>query len=82
MVTETTKFNPYDIVDTGLKIFIGILLMMFLVWCIFQIVKYCKIIKANFTATKSQQTEFDELADIKNRVNATLARLHSDRDDL
>ena len=82
MVTETTKFNPYNIVDYGLQIFLCILFAMVLIWCIFQIVKYCKIIKANFTATKSQQTEFDELADIKNRVNATLTRLQSDRDDL
>ena len=80
MVTETTKFNPYDIVDTGLKIFIGILLMMFLVWCVFQIIKYCKIIKENFTESKAQQTEVDELTEIKQRVNATLAKRESERD--
>ena len=32
MVVETTKFNPYDIVDYGLQIFIGLLVLMFLTW--------------------------------------------------
>ena len=78
MVTETNILNPYDIVDTGLKIFIGILLTMFLVWCIFQIVKNCKIIKQNFMEYKEQQTEFDELKEIKDSVNAALAKIKSE----
>lgn len=80
MVTETTGINPYNVIDTGLKIFIDLLALMFLVWCIFQIVKYCKIIKENFTESKVQETEFDELSDIKNSVNATLAKYESERD--
>ena len=78
MVTETNILNPYDIVDTGLKIFIGILLTMFLVWCIFQIVKNCKIIKQNFTEYKEQQTELDDLKEIKDSVNAALAKIKSE----
>ena len=78
MVTETNILNPYDIVDTGLKIFIGILLTMFLAWCVFQIVKNCKIIKQNFTEYKEQQTEFDELKEIKDSVNAALAKIKSE----
>ena len=81
MVTEVTKFNPYDIVDTGLRIFMGVLLMMFLLWCIVQIVKYCKIIKENFTESKMQPEELDELHEIQNSVNATLAKIKSGCDD-
>lgn len=76
MVIETTKFNPYDIVDYGLQIFIGILLFMFLGWCIFQIIKYCKIIKANADEYKARQSELQQ---IKNSVNKKLSKFNSDR---
>lgn len=76
MVTETTTLNPYDIVDYGLQIFIGILLLMFLCWCIFQIIKYCKIIKANAAEYKARQSEVQQ---IKNSVNKKLSKFNSDR---
>ena len=76
MVTETTKFNPYDIVDYGLQVFIGILLFMFLGWCIFQIIKYCKIIKANAVEYKARRSELQQ---IKNSVNKKLSKFNSDR---
>ena len=73
MVTETTKFNPYDIVDYGLQIFIGILLLMFLGWCIFQIIKYCKIIRDNVAEYKARQSELQQ---IQNNVNKTLSKFN------
>ena len=76
MVVETTKFNPYDIVDYGMQIFLCILLLMFLGWCIFQIVKYCKIIKANAAEYKARRSELQQ---IKNRVNKKLSKFNSDR---
>lgn len=76
MVTETTTFNPYDIVDYGVQIFLCILLLMFLGWCIFQIIKYCKIIKANAAEYKARRSELQQ---IKNSVNKKLSKFHSDR---
>lgn len=76
MVTEITKFNPYDIIDYGLQVFIGILLFMFLGWCIFQIIKYCKIIKANAAEYKARRSELQQ---IKNSVNDKLSKFNSDR---
>ena len=76
MVTETTTFNPYDIVDYGVQIFLCILLLMFLGWCIFQIIKYCKIIKANVAEYKARQSEPQQ---IKNSVNKKLSKFNSDR---
>jgi len=76
MVVETTKFNPYDIVDYGVQIFLCILLLMFLGWCIFQIIKYCKIIKANADEYKARQSELQQ---IKNSVNKKLSKFNSDR---
>ena len=73
MVTETTTFNPYDIVDYGLQIFIGILLLMFLGWCIFQIIKYCKIIRDNVAEYKARQSELQQ---IQNNVNKTLSKFN------
>lgn len=76
MVVETTKFNPYDIVDYGMQIFLCILLLMFLGWCIFQIIKYCKIIKANAAEYKARRSELQQ---IKNSVNMKLSKFNSDR---
>ena len=76
MVVETTKFNPYDIVDYGVQIFLCILLLMFLGWCIFQIIKYCKIIKANAAEYKARRSELQQ---IKNSVNNKLSKFNSDR---
>ena len=76
MVVETTKFNPYDIVDYGVQIFLCILLLMFLGWCIFQIIKYCKIIRDNITEYKARQSELQQ---IKNSVNKKLSNFNSDR---
>lgn len=76
MVVETTKFNPYDIVDYGVQIFLCILLLMFLGWCIFQIIKYCKIIKANAAEYKARRSELQQ---IKNSVNQKLSKFNSDR---
>lgn len=76
MVTETTTFNPYDIVDYGVQIFLCILLLMFLGWCIFQIIKYCKIIKANAAEYKARRFELQQ---IKNNVNKKLSKFNSDR---
>lgn len=76
MVTETTTFNPYDIVDYGVQIFLCILLLMFLGWCIFQIIKYCKIIKANAAEYKARHSELQQ---IKNSVNKKLSKFNSDR---
>lgn len=76
MVTETTKFNPYNIVDYGLQVFIGILLFMFLGWCVFQIIKYCKIIKANAAEYKARRSELQQ---VKNSVNKKLSTFNSDR---
>jgi len=76
MVVETTKFNPYDIVDYGVQIFLCILLLMFLGWCIFQIIKYCKIIKANAAEYKARRSELQQ---IKNSVNKKLSKFNSDR---
>ena len=73
MLTETTKFNPYDIVDYGLQIFIGILLLMFLGWCIFQIIKYCKIIRNNVAEYKARQSELQQ---IQKNVNKTLSKFN------
>ena len=73
MVTETTTFNPYDIVDYGLQIFIGILLLMFLGWCIFQIIKYCKIIRDNVAEYKARQSELQQ---IQKNVNKTLSKFN------
>ena len=77
MVVETTKFNPYDIVDYGLQIFIGLLVLMFLTWCIFQIVKYCKIIRDTFLECKVRQSE---LQDIQKHVNQTLSEIRKQGD--
>ena len=71
MVVETTKFNPYDMVDYGLQIFIGILVLMFLGWCIFQIIKYCKIIRNNVVEYKARQSELQQ---IKSQVNKNLSK--------
>ena len=76
MVVETTKFNPYDIVDYGVQVFLCILLLMFLGWCIFQIIKYCKIIKANAAEYKARRSELQQ---IKNSVNQKLSKFNSDR---
>lgn len=76
MVVETTKFNPYDIVDYGVQIFLCILLLMFLGWCVFQIIKYCKIIKANAAEYKARRSELQQ---IKNSVNKKLSKFNSDR---
>lgn len=73
MVVETTKFNPYDIVDYGVQIFLCILLLMFLGWCIFQIIKYCKIIRDNITEYKARQSELQQ---IKNSVNSKLSKFN------
>ena len=77
MVTENTGTMSYDLLDTGLKIFISILMLMVVIWCIFQIVKYCKIIKENFTATHAEK---DEFAEIRNNVNNALSKIKSERD--
>ena len=71
MVVETTKFNAYDIVDYGLQIFIGILVFILLGWCIFQIIKYCKIIRDNVAEYKARQSELQQ---IKSQVNKTLSK--------
>ena len=71
MVTETTTFNPYDIVDYGLQIFLCILLLMFLGWCIFQIIKYCKIIRDNMSEYRARQSELQQ---IKSQVNKNLSK--------
>ena len=71
MVVETTKFNAYDIVDYGLQIFIGILVLMFLGWCIFQIIKYCQIIRNNVVEYKARQSELQQ---IKSQVNKNLSK--------
>ena len=76
MVTETTTLNPYDIVDYGVQVFLCILLLMFLGWCIFQIIKYCKIIKANAAEYKARRSELQQ---IKNSVNQKLSKFNSDR---
>ena len=76
VVVETTKFNPYDIVDYGLQIFIGLLMLMFLGWCIFQIIKYCKIIRDNVAEYKARQ---DEIRQIKDSVNQKLSNFNTDR---
>lgn len=73
MVTETTTFNPYDIVDYGLQIFIGILLLMFLGWSVYQIIKYCKIIRDNITEYKARQSELQQ---IQKNVNKTLSKFN------
>lgn len=70
MVTETTTFNLYDIVDYGLQIFMCILLLMFLGWCIFQIIKYCKIIRDNMSEYRARQSELQQ---IKSQVNNNLS---------
>lgn len=70
MVTETTTFNLYDIIDSGLRVFIGILLFMFLGWCIFQIIKYCKIIRDNMSEYRARQSELQQ---IKSQVNNNLS---------
>lgn len=73
MVTETTTWTAYDIVDYGLQIFIGLLVLMFLAWCIFQIVKYCKIIRDNFLEYKARQSELQHL---QKNVNKTLSKIN------
>lgn len=77
MITEITTWTPYDIVDYGLQIFIGLLVLMFLAWCIFQIVKYCKIIRDNFLECKTRQSE---LQDIQAHVNQTLSEIRKQGD--
>lgn len=73
MINEQNTFNPYDIVDYGLQIFIGILLLMFLCWSVYQIIKYCKIIRDNITEYKARQSELQQ---IQNNVNKTLSKFN------
>ena len=47
MIHDTKVLTAYDIVDYGLQFFIGLLMFMFLGWCVYHIIKCCKIIREN-----------------------------------